>query len=267
MLIAGGLGLLFAIVRRRPADLVLLAFVIPFYLLIAGSQSTHLYYQRYMIPLLPLLAILAGRLLASVADVLPIPRLGRASAVLVASLALLTPALLDSLHWTAVYARGDTRLEALEWMEDHVPAGTKVFLVGNPLLRSALSVPLRDTDTNAKRIADNMRKNNPAKAEVLDLARRAARGVPFDLVTVRHFQVNEGLEAYRRRGVVCFILPLHYFDPERLRRDTKRPPALLRSRMELYRALHATPGVEKVLSLDPDRDGLFGPAIEIYRLD
>src|SRR5262249_18806601 len=61
LLSISGLALAWAIRRREPADGVLLAFVVPYYLLISSIEVK---FARYTLPLFPPLCIWTGRALA-----------------------------------------------------------------------------------------------------------------------------------------------------------------------------------------------------------
>ncbi|GAB4451904.1 MAG: hypothetical protein OHK0029_01910 [Armatimonadaceae bacterium] len=62
LLIVALTGLVFALIRRRPGDLALLAFFVPYYLLI-GNPAIQIKFARYAIPLLPPLLLWAGALI------------------------------------------------------------------------------------------------------------------------------------------------------------------------------------------------------------
>jgi hypothetical protein len=57
-------GVLVALIRRRPGDWVLLAFAVPYYLLI-GNPAIQIKFARYVLPLLPPLLLFAGALVPS----------------------------------------------------------------------------------------------------------------------------------------------------------------------------------------------------------
>lgn len=109
---AYGLGLLgtaVALWRRTPVDVALLAFGAA-YLAVIGPG--HEVFFRYALPLLPVLALLAGRLLAEV----PRPALG--PVLLVCGL-LLLPSLANSIAGDTLLTRTDSRALAAAWLEQH----------------------------------------------------------------------------------------------------------------------------------------------------
>lgn len=149
-----------------------------------------------------------------------------------------------------------------------MPAGSAIFLVGNPLVDTApnLSLPLRNTDAGVEGLGAELAATEPFKARFLELRAGAADGVPYELHTVRHFEPNRTLEEYARRGVRYFVIGEDHFGAARLARDTKHAGEVLESRAELAASCRADPRVERLLEIDPERDRLTGPAIEIFHL-
>lgn len=117
--LAAAAGLVVAtVVRRRPATAVLAAFVIS-YGLVVGSWSMRS--ERYLLPLVPPLLVLAATFVSDLAR----PR--RGAWLPLATLALAVPSLAGL---PAAYARGarDTRTAAREWIESRCPSGAFLLL-------------------------------------------------------------------------------------------------------------------------------------------
>ncbi len=261
-------GVVLAIVRRSRADLILLGALAAFYLLIAGAQTSHLFYPRYALPLLPPLALLAGRLLDRAMRGLPFAARVNRPAVAVLSVLLLLPATLQSAGWLETHRRPDSRVQARGWFEENVPPGTAVFLIGNPLVDTApnLSLPLRNTAQNLDTLIRSVEGDEPAKAQILEWRKESATGVPFDLRTVRHFDTNRSLDDYLRDGVDYFVLDSHHFEAARLARDRKHTAEVLESRAALADQCRTDPRIERVWSIDARKRRLSGPSIEVFRV-
>jgi 4-amino-4-deoxy-L-arabinose transferase-like glycosyltransferase len=129
-------GLLGALLTRRRSDLVLVSFVVVYAL---DLLTLHAHFDRYLLPLVPPLAALAGRVryLAAV------------------SLLLLVVPLTWSVRNDARLTRTDTRIEAVRWIDAHVPPGGRIAedpslppLPGREVLSLALPGPGRDFDPN-----------------------------------------------------------------------------------------------------------------------
>ncbi len=116
--VAGG-GLL---VLRRRREAVVFGVLIVLFWLYMGSQ--HRFYARWMLPIYPALAVLAGYAITQAVDLLP----RRAAPYGLAALAalLLVPAALPTIRNARVMSAQDTRTATRDWLVAHLPRGTKV---------------------------------------------------------------------------------------------------------------------------------------------
>ncbi len=114
-------GLLGALRQRRRADWLILSFVIPYFILISIPTVK---FSRFFIPLLPFLALWAGRLL----DLRP-PR--RIPAVALKTAAILVVLWLgaQALAFTGVLVQRDIRIEAKEWLEETLARPARIGLI------------------------------------------------------------------------------------------------------------------------------------------
>ncbi len=106
-LILCGVGLVVALVRRTRTDLILSSFVVVYF---ADLLTLAAHFDRYVLPLVPALGALAGRM-RSLAPV---------------TLLLLVVPLTWSIRDTKVLTRTDTRIVAHRWVEQHIPPGTRI---------------------------------------------------------------------------------------------------------------------------------------------
>ncbi len=134
LLVLAAVGVGAALVRRTRTDLVLLSFAVVYWLTLMPQQA---HFDRYILPLVPVLAVLAGSLRAVVPFAL---------------LALLVP-----LGWSVSDAREltrtDTRLRADVWVGANIPPGDRVAadastlpLDGRRVVRLELPGPGRPFD-------------------------------------------------------------------------------------------------------------------------
>jgi 4-amino-4-deoxy-L-arabinose transferase-like glycosyltransferase len=135
LLILALAGLAWALWRRTRFDLILAPYVLVYFLYISTWKALA---DRYLLPILPLLVLLAVRLCV---DAVRLPKKGRtAAAVAVAgvlAVALGAP-LVSSLEFNGTLAGADTRLTAKAWVEENLPAGSVIAAenYGPPLLRA-----------------------------------------------------------------------------------------------------------------------------------
>jgi hypothetical protein len=105
-LIVAALGLVVALVLRKRTDLVLASFVLVYFI---DLMTLRAHFDRYVLPLVPPLAALAGRLRAL------------APVTLLLLVVPLTWTIRDDKRLT----RADTRIVAAQWIEHHIPRGTR----------------------------------------------------------------------------------------------------------------------------------------------
>ncbi len=131
-------GLAWALYRHRDLDVLVAPYAIVYFLYVSTWKELA---DRYMLPILPLLVLLAARLCVDALRVAPHRRRAwavTAAAVIVIAAALGLP-LMSSLSAGAQIVRADTRTRALAWVEANVPVGSLVAVdsYGPPLVRRA----------------------------------------------------------------------------------------------------------------------------------
>jgi 4-amino-4-deoxy-L-arabinose transferase-like glycosyltransferase len=117
---AGLLGAIWAAGRRRRADVLILAFVV---LYLGTVGRGFMKYIRYALPLLPFLALLAGRMLVELHER---ARGAARLAVRAAGAAVLLSAVALSLAYLNIYRVEDARVLASRWIHQNIPAKTTV---------------------------------------------------------------------------------------------------------------------------------------------
>ena len=144
LLALAGLG--WALARRAAREAVLLAFAVP-YLLVIVSWSSR--FERYAIPLLPSLTLLAAvALVGAVAWVAARARLapGRWPAIALAAGAMLlvVPSLARVIAYHQLLAQPDTRELGAGWIERHVLPGARIALEPYSLMLPVARGQLRE---------------------------------------------------------------------------------------------------------------------------
>ena len=153
VLLIAAAGLVIALWRRRRADLVLASFTLAYALTLL---PLHAHFSRYVLPLVPPLGALAGRLRVLV----PL------------TLALLVVPLIWSIRDDRTLTKRDTRISAHAWIQRNLPRGSAVAvdsstppLQGFRVLPLALPGPGRPSDPNR------------------DIARLRRQGIRYVIVT------------------------------------------------------------------------------------
>ncbi len=125
----------YAVYRRERGDGLLAAFALPYYVLISLAAVR---YARYTIPLLPILALWVGRLLA---DWSRLPRPAVRRLAVVSSAGALAWTLAASFLLVKVMSEPDTRDEALAYVRSHAPAHPTVGFPAMPWFQTASISP------------------------------------------------------------------------------------------------------------------------------
>jgi hypothetical protein len=121
LLCLAGVG--YAAAKRCKQDWILLAFILPYYLLIGWAQVRFL---RYIIPLLPALCLLGARLVAA-----PWPASVRKAVAAAGGVAALVT-LIITLGMNRLFTLAPPQDQAYDWIRANVPAGSSIGLVTAP---------------------------------------------------------------------------------------------------------------------------------------
>lgn len=249
-------GLVYSLFRRSATDVMLTSFVIVYYFAIASSSDPHLFFPRYVTPLLPLLCILGGRLIGDLLERSALA--GRASAVAVVLVVLcalpLTRIVAEDLRMT----RTDTRVLAKDWFDSNVPSGAKVLIEGARTNASNMTAPLQNSEENIMESIRYFRERGELgkvkffRHEIESLGDKKT----YDLVTVNKNTVPFEVEAFKEQGVRYFVL---------------RPDAYINHRTlyewpEFVSDLRSDPDIELAARFDPEAEDRTGPLIEVYRV-
>jgi 4-amino-4-deoxy-L-arabinose transferase-like glycosyltransferase len=136
VLILAVLGLAWALWRRTPLDLIIAPYVIIYFAYISTWKELA---DRYLLPIVPLLILLAVRCSLEAVALRPSARRLVAPLVGVVLLVGLLVPLSDSAHWDRSLTGVDVRTRAKVWVERHVPPGSTIAAenYGPPLVREA----------------------------------------------------------------------------------------------------------------------------------
>ncbi|MBI2866851.1 MAG: glycosyltransferase family 39 protein, partial [Chloroflexi bacterium] len=118
-------GLVAAAAYRRRADILLLSWVVPYFLITGWFDVKFL---RYMLPIAPFLAIFAARLLVAAYDWLKAghrPRLNPRWALAVTGVVLLATAFYG-VAYTRIYSRPHPAQAMARWIDQNVPPGARI---------------------------------------------------------------------------------------------------------------------------------------------
>ena len=257
--------------RRRPEGWALLSGLL-LYCGVAGSGRG--VFVRYMLPVIPLLCVAAG----CFGDILFRGK-GRRWAVLLAIL-LVIPSALAVWQHDRMLARMDTRLMAARWIEEQLPDGTRIAMVG-----SDFGYPqVRRSRSWMKEQLEDMRMgglSGRGLARMLEL-----EGIPFppsyyvvELQAVnplnrRTVWTTFGVDRLRQEGIEWVVThqhPLAYSQVDPAFRKELEREALLVQRFNPFSERAGSPVYDPVDAYYVPLAGYAGverpgPSIQIYRL-
>jgi hypothetical protein len=123
-------GVVLALASRTRAALILLAFPLPYFVVIGAWSSR---FERYVLPLLPFLAVLAAHALVTAAVGLRarvrLPAVWRPGfGVALAVCLVVAPELARVVRFHVLLSRPDTRVLAGEWIEREIPWGARIAM-------------------------------------------------------------------------------------------------------------------------------------------
>jgi hypothetical protein len=234
---------------------MLVSFAAVFYLALSTTGSD-LYFPRYILPVIVVLALLAGRLVYE-----QWPRAGavkRAFAVvLVAALAAL-PAYRSIVN-DHLLTQPDTRTIAKQWFEEQIPHGARVFIEGGKIEPTRLTVPLQDTAENFREYAEFYRTREPGKTKYLNFKLQALSGPSYDLELISPADLElHDLEYYKEAGIQYLVIRPEAFSYQRKKGVAK---------VVFFDELKNDPDASVIKRFRKDSEARTGPDIDIYRID
>ncbi len=124
--IPAALGLLLSLYRKRPADLLIIAFPLSYFLVISAGKSQ---WARYVISLMPFVALYAASFLHTLLERLSNRYNSETKQNVILSLlafGLVIPSTYNILRYDHLLSQTDTRTLAKAWVIENIPAGTKI---------------------------------------------------------------------------------------------------------------------------------------------
>jgi hypothetical protein len=119
------IGLVAALIRHQPTDLILAAFSIVWFLVL-GSQK--MYFARFILPVIPFLLILGAVWLDSAISRMIKKPVYQSLALVLVSVLLSATTLLSSIRSDYLLTQTDTRTLAKQWIEANLPEGARIAL-------------------------------------------------------------------------------------------------------------------------------------------
>ncbi|MEX2123285.1 MAG: glycosyltransferase family 39 protein [Woeseia sp.] len=252
LLVVSLAGALYALWKRTPTDVILISFAAIYYL-VFSSTGSNLFFPRYILPLIIVLALLAGRVL----DVVW-PRSGslrQAAAVVFVVILAGFPAYRTVAN-NYLLTQTDTRTLARNWFDENIPQGSRVMIEGLKIEPTKLTVPLQDTPENMRANIEYYKSREPGKAKYLGFVLQVDIGNTYDLELVKPTEL-QSLEFYKNKGVEYLVIRPEAFASSRSMGQAGR---------DFLEDLQNDRDVSLLKSFRSDPRSRPGPDIDIYEV-
>lgn len=145
LMLASIFGVVWAFVRRRPQDLILLTFVLTYYGIVGCFKVR---FARYLMPIIPPLCILAGNAFSEI--LLPSIRMRYGRTMQTFKTLIMAAICIFVIAYTACYSIAivkvmmlpDTRDDAAKWVRANIPYGSTVAVAGSPWFYTVPIMPI-----------------------------------------------------------------------------------------------------------------------------
>ncbi len=256
-----GFGLVLAVKRKPLRNHYGLLFLVAYAFFLMASKSTEHIYERYLLPLTPVIWVYVGVSLEAIYSATA-RRRPRAAVPLIGAIALLAalPLLYDTVRFDLELGRPDTRTRAERWFRQEVPAGSVVYLEGGLVSASGLTVPLK-MDPSVVDRALSFRTDTSAEEDKSDfyevMKESLASRRTYHLVLIDN---TDQLENALERGLGDYVV---------LRDKTAVPFVLESNRVQFPTRYRLVSWVESddwelIRTFEPD-ETTRGPNLLIYR--
>ena len=172
------------------------------FLIFMSSQGR--YFGRWLIPILPIVCVLAAYAVVDIADRFSFRRLWlRPSLIALGGVALCAQGLVHSIHSGLILSRPDTRNLTRAWMVAHIPAGSRIVVepVVPDMWVQDVGRPYPFTSSGARWT------KSPALKSQIDLAGkvRIGAGNPINIEDYERTLRPQLISAYERAGY-CWVI-------------------------------------------------------------
>jgi hypothetical protein len=260
-------GFVYILFCRKEEDVILTGYIVSFFVLISMSKHRHLFYFRYLIPILPALMILSAKFIDEIVVKLW-PKKVRLLVALMVCLLIVQPGY-KIMRENYFLSHKDTRTIAKEWIESNIPAGTRILIEGMRTKPKEDTVPLHYNKNNILNAIERYRGEEPRKAKYFELELKCLPDITYDLVTVGGHSNFRDIAHYQEAGIEYIVLRADRYIP---RRDWLRGKWRVNyipagnEVGEFLMTLRNNPGAKLVKRFEQLKWNRPGPNIEIYKI-
>ena len=247
-------GMAYGLWKREKADIILIPFTLIVFAVMSIASDPHHFYPRYLLPIIPVMALVAGRFLDDMFAFIAEDRRTAASTVLFVAICVVpTISIANNNHRMS---QPDTRAVAKQWFDANISGGSKVFIEGSRTRPTKGTIPLQNSAENIRASIDHFQVIEPGKAKFFELELRTLSGNTYDLVTVASTDLQD-LQYYKNLGVQYLVLRSNAYAGSRRQTHWQ----------EFVTNVRSDPHIELIKNFTPIADSTPGPFIEIYRVN
>jgi hypothetical protein len=268
------IAVLYVTIRHKKKDMFVAVFVL-FYFLYIGSWKVGV--DKYLLPILPFLALFAGMLIDKIFSLLKMSRPYVKPLLILCVLLLISEPFARSIHNDYLLIQKDTRTEAKEWIEENIPAGAKIAIDAGNFDPAKFSPPLNDSIESLKAKSRQLEKESPliwsSSAEkigqYLQIKMKYQKDEGYNLIHITHnidgnIDKKVSLDEFIKNNVEYIVVSSYaykiYEDPIFRKRHTESANLYSDFYSSLDRYCH------KVKTFYPLSKKGPGPTIKIYKV-
>lgn len=265
MLMLFAVALIFWVIKKDRFAYLMLSFMVVYLFIISGTTAFW-HYQRYLLPVSPLIFLISARGISEAAGRLA-GSFGAQRALFMAglfSVLVISPIYAEAIQVSRSFGLPNTKMLAKQWINEHIPDGSRIMMDGSPEHPSQSTVPIVDSPENVLQMVHRLEKNNTGKARYwrkraaylssLDLPR-------YDIVFVHNSEYWPVLNEIKQRQIGYIIVNVGT-----LSMGVSEDMRYLTSRIDFYRELTNADGVERIMVFQEDGQSS-GQTIEIYKMN
>jgi hypothetical protein len=263
-------SLIYAFKKREQWDIIFISFIIGLYMLLSNTEF--LVQNRYLITMFPVLFLLNGRFLDSMAfRYCPSHNKGRWTVAMVILVVSVSP-LLGSIQYVRTLTEENTSATAKEWIELNIPSESRLLVdAGRTMITSGPRLnESRKNIENKLFIIKNLKPGetydspqvkivDSSSAIYYELLLRNMPEITYDITTTEHGRRVESADYYRKNGYQYFI----HNEGLRWRIDDPLWKKKYPESARFYDTLDKEYGLIKTFQPSPTRGG---STIKIYKI-
>ena len=254
------LGILLAVYKPKMEAILLMIFGLAFFLALALSADPTLVYVRYVLPLTPILAIFAARLVVFIAEAL-----AKSIPLGASTLSLLSAAVLSIAGIRGVVADNiqltveDSRTASRNWIEANVPDNSKILIEGFTAQSYRATTPILNSKENIQQAIEYFKQTEqPGKVKYFQFELEAnVDRKRYDLKFYGDTNL-ETLDQYLVDGVEYIIVRPDYL---------LASPKYRQTGSEFLESLRSSSRLELIKTFNGLPEGGAGPTIELYKVN